>query len=156
MRGLILIHLTVGGTSGCSLSVLVIQIQYVFKDCLTIYSWRMLVFRHQEGSKVVAYLGFFFLRGGIRKALKASDTFTCQGACFLTRLGLGSSWGLQVKALVTCSLAMSLPYWERRCIFLMFKPKWWMCRSCHHFSNSKSVFPVETDSSTFLYKNMWC
>lgn len=36
--GLSLIHLAVEGTSGCSLRVSVIQIQYVFRGCLTTYS----------------------------------------------------------------------------------------------------------------------
>lgn len=37
---------------------------------------------------------------------------------------------------------------KKKCIFLMFEPELWTCRSCHCFFNSRSVFPVKRQQCT--------
>ena len=113
-------------------------------NSLTTHSWRLLMCGHQEGSKVDSPPP---PRSWVRMALKASNTkpplskkvFSCQA-------GVRGQRGLRhwEPALWKCPQLLE----KKKCIFLMFEPELWTCRSCHCFFNSKSVFPVKRQQCT--------
>lgn len=80
-------------------------------------------------------------------ALKASNTKPpLSKKVFSRQAGVRGQIGLRhwEPALWKCPQLLE----KKKCIFLMFEPELWTCRSCHCFFNSRSVFPVKRQQCT--------